>query len=197
MSVLRSSIAIVIGPTPPGTGVSSPAYVAHGVEVDVAAEALVEAVHADVDDRRAGLHRVGADQPWDADGSYQHVGAGADSRQVARARMADRDRRVALQQQVREWLADEVRAPHDHRLGALERDVVAVEQLDDPERGARPQSGRALQQAAGGDRRQRVDVLVGRDQRAQRRVVEASGQRALEQDPAARGVDVAARSAGR
>ena len=51
-SVLRSSIAIVIGPTPPGTGVISPARSAAGVEVDVADQAVVGAVDADVDHRR-------------------------------------------------------------------------------------------------------------------------------------------------
>ena len=51
-SVLRSSIAIVIGPTPPGTGVIRPARSARGVEVDVADEPVVGAVDPDVDHRR-------------------------------------------------------------------------------------------------------------------------------------------------
>jgi hypothetical protein len=48
--VLTSSMVMVIGPTPPGTGVIQPATFAHSVEVDVAAQlAFVVAVHADVD----------------------------------------------------------------------------------------------------------------------------------------------------
>ena len=52
-SVLRSRQAIVIGPTPPGTGVMAPATCDRLVEVDVAVEAVVGAVDADVDDGRA------------------------------------------------------------------------------------------------------------------------------------------------
>ena len=52
-AVLRSSIAIVIGPTPPGTGVISRGALGGGVELDVADEAVVGAVDADVDHDRA------------------------------------------------------------------------------------------------------------------------------------------------
>ena len=57
-SVLRSSIAIVIGPTPPGTGVIAPRP-RRRLEVDVADEAVVGPVDADVDHGRAGLDPVG------------------------------------------------------------------------------------------------------------------------------------------
>ena len=43
---------------------------------------------------RAGLDRIGADQPRHADRGDQHVGAGADGGEVAGARVADRHRRV-------------------------------------------------------------------------------------------------------
>ena len=53
-SVLRMSMAMVMGPTPPGTGVMARRLRAHGREVHVAGQlARVEAVDADVDDDRA------------------------------------------------------------------------------------------------------------------------------------------------
>ncbi len=59
-TVFESSIAIVIGPTPPGTGVIAPATCGDAGEVDVAAQLAVGvAVHADVDDDRARLDHVG------------------------------------------------------------------------------------------------------------------------------------------
>ena len=52
---MRSSIAIVIGPTPRGTGVMQRRALGGGVEVDVADEPVVGPVDADVDHRRARL----------------------------------------------------------------------------------------------------------------------------------------------
>ena len=53
LSVFTSSIAIVIGPTPPGTGVIAPGDLLGRLEVDVPDQALVGAVGADVDHGRA------------------------------------------------------------------------------------------------------------------------------------------------
>ena len=121
-SVLCSSIAIVIGPTPPGTGVIAPATSRAGLEVDVADEPVVGAVDPDVDDRRAGLDPIARDQPRAADRGDQDVGAAADRRRgravrewqtvtVASAFSSSADKRPA----------DEDRAADDHRLGALGR----------------------------------------------------------------------------
>jgi hypothetical protein len=86
-SVFTSSIARVIGPTPPGTGVIQPATSLHAVEVDVAAElAGVVAVHADVDDHRAGLDHVGGQHVALADGGDHHVGLQRERLQVGGAR---------------------------------------------------------------------------------------------------------------
>ena len=64
-----------MGPTPPGTGVIAPATADHGLEVDVAGEAVLGAVHADVDHGRAGLHHLGGHEARDADRRHQHVRA--------------------------------------------------------------------------------------------------------------------------
>ena len=53
----------------------------------------------------------------------EDVGSAADLGQVARARVADRDRRVGAQQQRRQRPADQDRAADDHRLGPLELGV--------------------------------------------------------------------------
>ena len=88
-SVLASRQAIVIGPTPPGTGVIAPATCAAAGEVDVADECLPprDAVDADVDHGRARLHPVAGDQPRPADRGHQDVGP----------------RQTAGRSRVREW----------------------------------------------------------------------------------------------
>jgi hypothetical protein len=56
-------MVMVIGPTPPGTGVIAEATWLTGREVDVAAElAIGQAIDADVDDHRAGLDHLGGDE---------------------------------------------------------------------------------------------------------------------------------------
>ena len=57
-TVFASSIAIVIGPTPPGTGVICPGDLGDGVVVDVADQPASRAVHPDVDHGRAGLDPI-------------------------------------------------------------------------------------------------------------------------------------------
>ena len=73
--VFISSIVIVIGPTPPGTGVMNEAIGATDGEIDVAAQlAFVVAVDADVDDDRARLDHVAAQRVAAADGDDDDVG---------------------------------------------------------------------------------------------------------------------------
>ena len=137
---------------------------------------------ADVDHRRAGLDPVALDQPRLPDGGDEHVGAAADGGEVAGARVADGDGGVGVQQQRGDRAADEVGAADDDRLGALEPDVVAAQQLHHPGRRAGAQPGPALDEQAGGDRRQPVDVLARRDLRGQARAVDLRRGRELEQD---------------
>src|SRR4051794_22693589 len=68
------------------------------VERDVAEEPALEPVHADVDDRRAGLDPVAADHLGAADRSDQDVGAARHGRQVARTRMTDGHRGIGAEQ---------------------------------------------------------------------------------------------------
>ena len=58
-AVFESSIAIVIGPTPPGTGVIAAGLLRDGLEVHVAHQPVIGAVGAHVDHHRALAHHVG------------------------------------------------------------------------------------------------------------------------------------------
>ena len=98
--------------------------------------------------------------------------------------MADRHGGIALQQQEDQGTADEQRAPDHDGLGALQRDVVGVEQLDHARRRARPQAGATLRERARALGREPVHVLARVDQRRQGVAVEMLGDRELEQDPA-------------
>ena len=90
-TVLRISIATVIGPTPPGTGETCDAhvpYVGRDVATPAGGHALVRReVGSHVDDHRAALHPVCFDQARDARRRNDDVGL---------ARHAGRDRRVLV-----------------------------------------------------------------------------------------------------
>ncbi len=124
-TVLLSSIAMVIGPTPPGFGVIAPATWLHRLEIDVADEpvavlrrGIIDAVHADIDDDRARLDHVGLDEMRLAHRGDEDVGAAAMLGDVFAARMEQRHGRVGvlvlLQEDRRHRLADDVAAAqHD------------------------------------------------------------------------------------
>ena len=163
-SVLRSRNAIVIGPTPPGTGVIAPATSLTASKSTSPAEAVLRAVHADVDDDRARLHPVGLHHLRARPTAAMSTSARRQTSARSRVReWHDRHRRVGAEQQLRHRLAEEVRAPDDDRLGAFELRARRVEQRHDALRRARPQPLDAEREPAGADRRQAVDVLVGVD----------------------------------
>ena len=64
----------------------------------------------------------------------EHVRVERVALEVVRVRVADRDGRIRLQEQMRDRLADDVAAADDDRAGAVERDLVLGEQRHDPER---------------------------------------------------------------
>jgi hypothetical protein len=108
-SVLRSSIAIVIGPTPPGTGVISPARSA-AASKSTSPRGLVGAVDADVDHRRARLDPVALDSR----GRPTAATSTSARRQTSRGRACASGRRSRWRWRpaaARERAADEVGAP--------------------------------------------------------------------------------------
>jgi hypothetical protein len=100
------------------------------------------------------------------------------------------DGRVGGEQQRRERLADQVRAPDHDGLGAPELDVVAAQQLHHARRCARAQARPPLGQQARGDRGEAVDVLARVDDLRQRGPVDLRRRRELEQDAGNRGIGV-------
>ena len=76
---------------------------------------------ADVDHRRARLDEVRRDERRPAERGDEDVGLARDARQIDGPRMADRHRGVAMQQQQRHRLADDVAAADDDRVRAGDR----------------------------------------------------------------------------
>ena len=183
-SVLRSSIAIVIGPTPRGTGVISARALGRRVEVDVADEAVVGAVDADVDHGRARLDPVALDHPRAADRGDEHVGAAADLRagracasgRRSRSRCA---RAASARPACRRGRSGRRRPPRRPR--ARRRSGRAAPCSPTGVHGRRP--GRPLASRPGRDRREAVDVLGRVDQPGQPVAVDVLRRRELEQDP--------------
>ena len=167
--VFAMSIAIVSGPTPPGTGVIAPATSATSgctsptstdpcARTARAADALREKslcatlgigheVDADVDDRRARLdERSAARSPGRPSAATRMSAVAATAGKILRARMANRHGRVAMQQKHRDRLADDVAAADDDRMLAGDVDAAALQQFDDAGRRARDQIGAILHQ---------------------------------------------------
>ena len=118
-TVFCSRQAMVIGPTPPGTGVIAPGDLGALGIGDVADELRLavlagDAVDADVDHDRAGLDPVALDHLGTADGGDDDVGAAA--RRPARSRglrVGDGHGAALAEQELRHRLADDVRAADD------------------------------------------------------------------------------------
>ncbi len=94
-------------------------------------------VDPDVDHDGPGLDELRRDEGRSADGGHQDVRRARHRRQIPRPRVADGHRRVAVQQQQRHRLADDVAAADDDRPRARDGDAGAVEQFDDARRRAR------------------------------------------------------------
>ena len=157
-SVLPSSIAIVIGPTPPGTGVIAPATSRAASKSTSPHELAVGvAVDADVDHRGARLDPVAAHQRGPSRRRRPATSAlDASPRRRSRgARVAHASpSRCASSSEQRQRAADEDRAADDHRRGALELDAGV-------RRAARMQPVRRARHEPRAALRQRGRALVG------------------------------------
>ena len=115
--------AIVIGPTPPGTGVRCEATSA-APGIDVADEPGLGPVDADVDHGRAGLDHVGRDDRCAPRRDHEDVGV---ERVPPRSRVCEWQNGhggVRLLEELRDGLAHDRAAPDDHGAGAVELDPV-------------------------------------------------------------------------
>ncbi len=180
--------AIVIGPTPPGTGVIALATSLTASKSTSPCSPSSRPVHAHVDHGRSRLDPVGLDHPVAADRGDQDVGAPAHPGKVARARVAHGHGGVGAEQELGHRLAEQVRAPDHDRLRALEGH--ALEQHHHPGRRARPQTGESERQPPGVGHGEPVHVLVGIDPVGDHGAVQVVGHRELAEDPADRVVGV-------
>ena len=162
-SVFRSSIVIVSGPTPPRDGVirlATPSAASKSTSPTCTPSTMFTPRSTTAAPGRIQSPFTSSGVPGGGD---DDVGLAHHRGEIARARVADRDRGVALEQQQRDRLADQHAATDHHRVRAGERDAVAVEHFEDAERRAGPQAGHAGEQAAGVLGMQAVDVLGGVD----------------------------------
>ncbi len=117
--------------------------------------------------------------------------------EVARADVADRDRRVpadrVLGEQDRQGRPDELAVADDDHLGAVQPDVRAQEQLHDAVRGGGRERGRiAAHHEPHVERMQPVDVLPGVDRGLDRELRDVPRDRELHDDAVHLGVAVQA-----
>src|SRR5215210_2934044 len=166
-----------------------PRPLAHAL-VDVADEPALRAVDADVDNGRALLHHRGRQHPGRAHRRDDDVGARGLGGEVAGSRVAEGDGRVAVQEEQRRGLADDVAAADHDRIGALQPDPVLVQQREHAERRPRHVPGRPGEQEPRVDRVEAVDVLHRVDRLDHALLGDLVGERQLHEDPVDRGVGV-------
>ena len=115
-------------------------------------------------------------------GRKQNIGAAAHGRQIARAGMRDRHRRVLRQEELRQRLADDVGAADHDRLEPVERGPHGLGEQHAAERRARRKRRQPGGQAAGIHGMEAVDIL-GRVDRGDHLVrIDLRRQRQLHQD---------------
>jgi hypothetical protein len=121
-------------------------------------------------------------KPRAADGGDQDVGLPRHLTQVPRLRVANRDRRVLMQQQHRRGLAHDIAAAHDDGVRAGHGNPAALEDLDDAGRGARGERRTASLQSAGIDGMKSIHILGRVDGVEQSLGVDLGGKRQLNEN---------------
>ena len=128
-------MAIVIGPTPPGTGVIALAFFdtrqMHVAHESVAALAcrVFDAINSHVNNDSSFADVIGFQKFCASNGSNDNVGRKGRLLEIAAARMHDGYRRVAasspfLHEQEGQRFSNDHAAPKDHHVGAGDRDVA-------------------------------------------------------------------------
>jgi hypothetical protein len=99
------------------------------------------------------------DQPGAPGGDHEHLGLSGDSGEIPGTGVADSNRGVPVEQQVRHRLADHRGPSHHDRVPPGQRDLVMVEEREHRLRGGRRERGQAGHQPAERDRVRAVHVL--------------------------------------
>ena len=188
--VLTSSIARVMGPTPPGTGVIQPATSLTPPKSTSPQSFPFVSVHADIDDDRPRLDHVPGKDVALADGRDDHVRLQRVGLEVFRSAVAHGHRRILREKHDGDRLADDV-AASDHD-GVLAFQVVAdgFEHLHAAVRRAWTKAGAAHHQCARARDVEAIDVLGGRDGLDDLLRVHVLGDRQLDEDAVHLGVGV-------
>ena len=153
-------------------------------------------IDADVDDDRAGLHPRPTHHFRPPDRGDENVGAARDGGQIAGARMGDRHRAMAREQELRHRLADDVRAADDDSLHAGEHRAQRLAGLVEHDHRAGRRAGHerpahlADRKQADIDRMEAVDVLLRVDRLEHPRRTDVPGQRQLHQNAVHRRIGV-------
>jgi hypothetical protein len=125
---------MVIGPTPPGTGVIAPATCRaverprrpRGASCPILL-GMRHAVDADVDHRRARLDPIARHHLGPPNGGHEDIGAAADLRQIRVREWAMVTVQLLPQQELRHRLAHDVRPPDHHRLHPRQAPVMVAQ----------------------------------------------------------------------
>jgi hypothetical protein len=121
-TVLYSSMVMVMGPTPPGTGVMALALSFAASNSTSPTSFFSPTRFTDIDHYRPWLYPFPLDHLGAADGGDQHIGPPYLLGKIAGAGMADRHRGMLGQTHQRHRFADDVGAPDYHNLLAGEVD---------------------------------------------------------------------------
>ena len=123
--------------------------------------ASVTQIDADVYDCGARLDERSPHEPRPPERRDQDVRGRGDLPEVLRPRVADRDRRMAMQQQHRDGLPTMSLRPMIDCVFARHVDAAAPQELDDPRRRARNQVGSVLHEPPDVQRRHAVHIFRG------------------------------------
>ena len=187
---------MVIGPTPPGTGVIAPATALTPAKSTSPTSRVLPSSAAGTRlmptsiTQAPGFTQSRLDHFRPPDRGDDDVGAADDIGEVARPRMGDGDGAALLDQQLRHRLADQDRAADDDGVEPRKLAEPVLEQHQAAERGAGDEAGQAQRQPAGADRGQAIDVLARVDPVDHRLLVEMVGKRQLDEDAVDRGIGV-------
>jgi hypothetical protein len=118
-----------------------------------------ERVRSYVNNRRARPDELFRDEPGTSNGGYNDVRFPADGRKVGRLGVANGHCRVALEEQERHRLADDLASAKDTRPPPCDPDPFASEQFDDAERGTWNKKRAPLHESADAAGSHPVDVF--------------------------------------
>src|SRR5581483_5960289 len=139
-------------------------------------------VHADVDDGGSGPDIVARDHAGAADGGDQDVSSAADTREIAGLRVANRNRRVAVDQEHGGWFADNVAAPHHDSFLSRDWDIAAFQNFDDAGRSTGNKTGPLRREETNVNGVKAVHVFRGVDSHQHFLGIDLRGKRKLYQD---------------